>query len=111
MAIERFRSTLVGSTGVSVKGSPARIYTFNIVNKHTADVYVKFYDKDPAVAVNPASDSPVRTLLIPASGSVYDNMRWAKDFDNSVVIRCVTGSDDTDTTAPTTKPIIEIDYD
>lgn len=101
-----FRSLTVNSTAQAIQSNSGQITGFNIINRHTADIYVKLYNK-AAGSVNAASDTPVLTLLVPASGAVHSGItRW--DFDTAVSIRAVTGSGDTDTTAPGTLPIIEI---
>lgn len=63
-----FRSLTVDSAAQAIKASSGNLYGWNIINLHTAPIYVKIYNK-AAASVNPASDTPVRTLLVAASGT------------------------------------------
>jgi hypothetical protein len=106
----QFRSLTVNSTAQAVKATEGNLYGWNILNLNAATIYIKIYDK-AAAGVNPAVDVPVRTLMVTANGCVteFSGIPWNV---NSVAIsvRAVTGSGDTDTTAPATLPIIEILY-
>lgn len=105
-----FRSLTVDSAAQAIKASSGNLYGWNIINLHTAPIYVKIYNK-AAASVNPASDTPVRTLLVAASGSVYmEPSCIQRSCDAAMSIRCVTGSADSNTSAPATTPIIEIEY-
>lgn len=106
-----FRNLTLGSTAVAVKGSPGNLFGYNIISTDAAaNSYIKFYDK-AAAGVNPASDVPRYTFLLPAAGSI--TVRGADEpfnFGTAISVRCVTGSGDTNTTAPATPPIVELDY-
>lgn len=109
-SLTSFRSLSVASTAVSVKSSAGELWGFNIINLHTSDIYVKFYNI-AAGSVNPASDVPVLTLLVPASGAVFVEPGCRLHaFTTQIAIRAVTGSGDSNTTAPSTSPIIELKY-
>jgi hypothetical protein len=100
----------VNSTAVAVKASAGELWGFNIINLHTADIFVKLYNV-AAGSVNPASDVPVVTLQVPALGSVFCEPRCiVHDFATAIAVRAVTGSGDTNTTAPGTVPIVELKY-
>lgn len=108
--LNNFRNTSVGSTAVSVKASSGIIVGYNIINKHTSDIFVKFYNIESG-QVTPATNSPVLTLMVPASGSVYmEPYGIIHEFNVAISVRAVTGSADNDTTSPTTTPIIELKY-
>jgi hypothetical protein len=106
--MQQFRTLLANSTAVVVKASSASVKRINIVNRHNAIVYVKLYDK--ATAPDPASDVPVLTILVPASGTVFVSADELVSSDNSMHVRAVTDIGDTGTTAPATLPIIEIGF-
>ena len=109
-AATRFRSLTVNSTAQAIKASAGNLYGWNIVNLTGGIIYVKIYNI-AAGSVNPASDAPIKTLQIPANGSVYAEPNCIKaGCSTAISVRAVTGSGDTDTTAPGTLPIIEIDY-
>lgn len=114
MTLQRYRSTTVDELDSPVKVSRGKLWGFNIINRHTTDIFVKFYDK-ASNAINVATDTPILTLQVPASGSVYQESNYPNvdlcTFDTAISVRAVTGSADTDNTAPTTKPIIELQYD
>jgi hypothetical protein len=113
--LQRYRATTVDDLDSPVKTTPGSLYSYNIINKHTADIFVKFYNKD-ANAINPVSDTPVLTLQVPANGSVVELRPYIPNykilfFDTAISVRAVTGSSDTDNTAPSTLPIVELYYD
>lgn len=106
----RFRSLTVNSTAQAVKAGAGNLYGWNITNLHSATIYVKIYNI-AAASVNPASDIPIKTLMVPANGSVYQEPNCIQTSASSALsVRAVTDSGDTGTTAPTTLPIIEIEY-
>lgn len=106
-----FRSLTVNSTAQSVRGEPGKVFGINIINLHSAAIFVKLYDK-AAASVAPASDHPKFTFYVAATSPL---MLRGQDmpfyFGTQIAVRAVTGSGDTDTTAPGTLPIIEIDSD
>lgn len=114
MALQRYRSTTVDELDNPVKTSSGKLWGFNIINRHTADIYVKFYDK-ASNAINAASDVPLLTLMVPSSGSIFQEPNYPRfaicEFNTAISVRAVTGVADTDTTAPGTLPIVELQYD
>ena len=109
-ALSRFRSLTVNSTAQAIKASAGNLYGFNIINLHTSAIYIKFYNI-AAAGVNPASDTPIKTLLVPANGAIYqDPSSIQTSFTTALSVRAVTESGDTGTTAPGSLPIIEIEY-
>lgn len=109
-SLSSFRSLTVNSTAQAVKASAGSLWGFNIINLHTEDIFVKFYNV-AAGSVNPASDVPVMTLIVPANGAVFQEPACRLHaFATAIAVRAVTGSGDTNTTAPGTLPIIEIKY-
>lgn len=105
-----FRNLAANSTAVAIKASAGDLYGFNIINLATTDIYVKFYNI-AAGSVNPASSVPIKTLLIPIGGAVFVEPHGILDsFSTAISVRAVTGAGDTNTTAPSTSPIIELKY-
>ena len=105
-----FRSFLVDRTADAISASPGNILGWNIINRHSAAIYVKFYD-EAAASVDPSNDSPVLTLQVPALGSVFQEPNGIqKIFATAISVRVVTGVTDTDNTDPGTLPLIEIQY-
>lgn len=108
--LSNFRSLTLDSTAQAIKASAGELWGFNIINLNAADIYVKFYNV-AAASVNPASDVPIKTLLVPQLSTVFQDTKSRLDvFSTAISIRAVTGSGDTNTTAPSTLPIIEIKY-
>lgn len=104
------RITNANSTAQAVKDTPGQIFALNIVELSNSAIYVKFYNKK-AADVNPASDVPQETIKIPASSDfVLRGEDLPFDFQTAISVRCVTGAADSDTTAPGTSPIIELEY-
>lgn len=103
-------NTSINSTAVAVKASAGELWGFNIINLDTVDIFVKLYNI-AAASVNPASSVPVLTLQVPTLGSIFCEPRCVvHDFSTAIAVRAVTGSGDTNTTAPGTLPIIELKY-
>lgn len=104
-----FRSLVVDTDEVQVKAATGNLYGWNIINLHSATIYVKFYNINGAI--NPAVDVPVLTLPIPSNSAVYQEPNCIQHhFTTAIAVRAVTGSGDTDATDPTTLPIIELKY-
>lgn len=109
-ALSRFRSLTVNSTAQAIKASAGNLYGFNIINLHTSTIYVKIYNV-AAGSVNPASDVPIKTLMVPANGAIYQEPNCIQTSASTALsVRAVTDSGDTGTTAPGTLPIIELEY-
>lgn len=108
--LSNFRSLTLDSTAQAVKASAGELWGYNIINLNAADIYVKFYNV-AAASVNPASDVPIKTLFVPQLSTVFQDTKSRLDvFSTAIAVRAVTGSGDTNTTAPSTLPIIEIKY-
>lgn len=109
-APSQFRSLTVNSTAQAVKGSAGNLYGWDIINLHSVPIYVKIYNI-AAASVNPASDVPVRTIMVPSSGSVVFLSNTPINYNSTAIsVRAVTDTGDTGTTNPTTLPIIELIY-
>jgi hypothetical protein len=73
---------------------------WNIINPNGSDVYVKFCDSAGATA---GTTAIVKTLMIPANSTVYLESRPNSSqifFGTAMMIYCVTGLADNNTTAP-----------
>ena len=80
-----------------VKNSAGQVYGIEVFNVNAAARYLKLYDK--ATAPNPASDTPVKTILIPGSTSgagVVTSFTNGLAFSNGIAFILVTGMADTD---------------
>lgn len=108
--LSSFRSLTVNSTAQAVKASAGEMWGFNITNLDSVALYVKIYNV-VAASVNPASDVPVMTIFVPALGAVFQEPATRLHVHSTAIaVRAVSGSGDTNTTAPSTLPIIEIKY-
>lgn len=104
-----FRSTAVTNTGTNVTVRPAELQSVNIVNRHSAVIYVRFYNQTVATF----QDTPVFTLPVAASGGVVNiakNGFSQKSFPAGLTIRVVTDATENGNTAAATLPVIELEY-
>jgi hypothetical protein len=102
-----FRSGTVTNTSTNVSTKGANVSSINIVNRHNAVIYVKFYNQTVATF----QDTPFKTYAVAASGglvSLNDDPLWGTT--NGLCIRVVTDSTDNGNTAAATLPIIELEY-
>ena len=113
----RYRNTSVGGTKVQALAAPNQfgyfIRGFNVINPNTTDVYLKFYDALSA-NVTVGTTTPTLTLMIPASGSVYepyDINKVVMFANNGVTIVAVTGLADSSTAAPSSNIHVSFQYD
>lgn len=104
-----FRSTTVTNTGTNVTVRPAELESVNIVNRHSAVIYVRFYNQTVATF----QDTPRFTLTVAASGGLVNiakNQISQKSFPAGLTIRVTTDATDSGNTAAATLPIIELEY-
>lgn len=104
-----FRSTTTTTTGTTVSSSKVELQSVNIVNRHSAVIYVRFYNQPVATF----QDTPVFTLAVAASGGreKIDKTGFSqKSFPAGLTIRVSTDATDSGNTAAATLPIIELEY-
>lgn len=105
-----FRSGTVTNTSTNIKTTGADMLNVNIVNRHSAAIFVKFYDSPLATF----QDTPFRTYQVAANSSltIAGSERVFPVFStsNGTCVRVVTGNTDSDNTAAATLPIIELQY-
>jgi len=53
-----FRSAVVTNTGTTIKSTGTNVRSLNIINRHSAAIFVKFYDSDVATF----QDTPVKAV-------------------------------------------------
>jgi hypothetical protein len=105
----KFRSAAVTTTSTNIKTSGSTVAAVNIVNRHSAVVYVKFYDQ----AVATFQDIPVQTIAVQATASVKtssDSLNGLFGTGTGLCVRATTDSGDSGNTAAATLPIIEVEY-
>jgi len=97
------------SVNITVKGTDVRY--LNIVNRHSAIIWVKFYDSPTATF----QDTPFKTFQVAANGSI--TVGWVSNTNdtifsssNGLCVRATTGATDSDNTAPGSLPIVELTY-
>lgn len=104
-----FRSTAQNNTAAAIKASSGRVLGWNVINPNAYPVYLKFYNKAPAI--NPESDVPVLTLMVPSSGSIYQEPNCVQQiFATAITIRVTKLLGDTDDTALDTPVQLNIKY-
>lgn len=106
----KFRSLAVTNTNTTIKSTGADVLVYNITNRHSAAIFVKFYDSPVATF----QDTPVFTVQVGANAQVTafrnENVLNLFGTNNGLAIRAVTENTDSGNTAPTTLPIVEIEY-
>ncbi len=104
--LTKFRSLTVSNTGEVVSTVACNLYSWNITNRHSAVIYVKFYDKATAAS---AADTPEMTIAVQATGTTtIRGFDLPESFGTGCSIRAVTESADNGTTSPATLPIVEL---
>jgi len=107
-----YREVALSSTALLVNTGSCVLVGWNLINPNTSNVYVKLYNSvsnpDPVMG-----DTPVRTLLVPASGTVFlsNEDKFQLNFPLGMWVVCVTGIADDDVAAPVTGCYTEILYD
>ena len=107
-----YREVALSSTAAQVNSGFCTLVGWNLINPNTSNVYVKLYNTaappDPVMG-----DVPIRTLLIPASGTAFlsNEDKFQLQFNLGMYISCVTGIADDDVSAPGTGCYVEILYD
>jgi hypothetical protein len=105
-----FRSFTVDEAPEQIGSSVGvNIYGYSFYNPNASEVFLKFYSKSTSPTVG--TDIPSMTFQVPASGSVVlfsDTVLFALASKGWIV--AVTGSADTDTTAPTSDILAQILY-
>lgn len=107
-----FRSVTTTNTSTNIKTTGADVTSLNIVNRHNAAIFVKFYNSPVATF----QDTPIATfqvaatspLNLPINGPFQAQALFSSS--SGLCVRVVTGSTDSDNTAAATLPIIEIGY-
>ena len=109
-AISAFRTNALSNSAIAVKASAGETWGWNFVNPNANAVYVKFYNT-AAGSVVVGTTAIVQTLMVPGNGSVYQDPNVAQHiYATAISMACVTGTLDTDATAPGTSIIAEIKY-
>jgi len=103
-----FRSITTTNTGSSIKSTGANVEYVNIINKHNAAIFVRFYNSDVATF----QDTPVFTIQVAASVGSFTSLAGKCLFGTSdgLSVRVVTDAADNGNTAATTLPVLEIQY-
>lgn len=104
-----FRSQTVTNTSTNIKTRGADVTSINIINRHSAIIYVKFYNQTVATF----QDTPFKTIAVAASGGAYTDMSlgWTKFGTTAgLCVRVTTDNTDNGNTAAATLPIIELEY-
>lgn len=93
----------------NVKAEPGRISWLRASNTGAAAVYLKIYDK--AAAPDPAADTPIMTLVIPAEQTIDVNVPAGIYCSTGISYLITAAVGDTDTTAiPANDVIVNMQY-
>lgn len=93
----------------NIKNGSGTVYGYEIGNSNVAIRYVKLYNKATAPSVG--TDTPFRTILVPASGRAWFHSSTGFALGTGISIATTTGLADSDSTAVGLSDLaIEIDY-
>jgi len=106
--MSNYRSTTATNTGATVSSVGVNVSQVNIINRHSAVIYVKFYDSDVATF----QDTPLKTYAVAASGGALNLIgnKFLFGTSHGLAVRVVTDNTDAGNTAAATLPIIELEY-
>lgn len=109
--MSKYRSILITNTNTTAFNSGSiDVKALNIVNRHNAAIFVKFYDQPVATF----QDTPIRTIQVAANSFYPATPTSIRDIlfstTSGLSIRAVTEAADNGNTAPTTLPIVEFEY-
>jgi len=105
-----FRSFALTNAAQTIKEERGVTFGLNIVNNGSQIIYLKFYDVAGTVVVG---TSPVKEIYAVAANSVLfipPTSVFLQYFLNGIKAAVVTGISDSDATAPTVLPYVEIKY-
>lgn len=99
-------SNLVNSGGCTLVG-------WNLINPDSANAYLKLYNASSHSDVTVGTTVPVRTLLVPGSGTAFlsNEDKFQLNFPLGIVVAVTTGLADSNTGAPSTGCYVELYYD
>jgi|SRR5687768_13949993 len=99
------------NTAFQIKSSSGRVVGWNFINPNATVVYIKFYNA-LAVNVTVGTTTPVKTLFIPATSTIFvpNHVMVQHNFTTAISIAVVTGIADSDNTAPVTNCYGEVHY-
>lgn len=105
-----FRSTAVTTTSVNIKTTGGTVVSVNITNRHSAVIYVRFYNSTVATFQN----TPIYTIAVPATATL-GQIASLQQFplfagDTGLCVRAVTDTAESGNTAPGTLPEIVVQY-
>lgn len=107
-----FRSTTVTNTSTNIKTTGGDVLSVNIINRHSAAIFVKFYNQTVATF----QDTPLKTFQVAANSYYPASLNTLQEDNplfscpNGICVRVVTDSTDAGNTAAATLPIIEVTY-
>jgi hypothetical protein len=103
-------TTATNAPSVNVKTEGAGVFGLNLVNRHSAVVYMKFYNSTVATF----QDTPVYTIAVPATATVNIQASHGNipifTTGLGLCVRAVTDATDSGNTAPGTLPVIEVNF-
>lgn len=110
VGLSYFRSTTVDETLEQINDTETNVYSWNIINPNSSVCYVKFFDVDGGATLG--TDAPIKTLMIPADGTVGATIKELPLFhaENRLEIAATGALADNDTTAITNDLVVDINY-
>ena len=113
---KQYRQTSITNTLTSsnvVASGFCTLVGWNLINPNTSNVYLKLYNAAAYTDVTVGTTIPVRTLLIPGSGTAFlsNEDKFQLNFNLGLVVAITSGMADNNTGAPSSGSYVEILYD
>lgn len=106
----KLRTQTATNTNTTIKSTGADVLLLNVTNRHSAAIFVKFYDQPVATF----QDTPVFTVQVAATSQLTLQRNEVNltivSTTLGLAMRVVTDNTDAGNTAAATLPIIEIEY-
>ena len=107
----KFRAIAATNAAAAVKATAGKLRALHVTNRHSAAVFVKFYNATQA-NTTVGTTAPQNIFQVAANSQVVHRFtEQPVDFATAITLAVVTGSADNDATAAATLPIIEAEVE
>lgn len=97
------------TNAANVKSSAGQVYGWDAYNAAASVRYIKLYNKSTAPV--PGTDTPIRTIAIPAGQKAFNVIENGMPFSNGIGIAIVAGIADSDATVISASDVVlDLDY-
>lgn len=110
---QQYRNPSISTSAAVLVSAGSRVLVgWNVITTGTSSSFLKFYNAASAGDVTVGTTTPIRTLLIPASGTALlsNEDQFQVAFNLGIVIAVTGAMADSDTSAPNAACYVEILY-